>query len=132
MAEQVSISAHDAKVAAPYVLVVDDDRETRNIIRIALERVGYEIESAASAEDGLVILEQRRPDAIIVDLIMPGMSGDEFARRCMERWPGAPLIFVSGYDGEHLRSVGITQVVFIPKPISLHDLRTMLGQLLAR
>jgi CheY-like chemotaxis protein len=130
MAEEPKAQAGEPAANGAYVLVVDDDQETRNVIQTALERVGYEIRAAASAEEGLEILEERRPDAIIADLIMPGMSGDEFARRCVERWPGTPLVFVSGYDGEHLRSVGITQVVFIQKPISLNDLRTMLKQLL--
>jgi CheY-like chemotaxis protein len=63
---------------------------------------------------------------------MPGLSGDALARRVHERCPDTHLIFVSGFPAEQLRDLGVTQVVFLTKPISIRELREMLKRLLGR
>ncbi len=125
-------SSSDPDLPPPCVLVVDDDPNIRNLLRSALEAVGYEIETAGNGDDALVILGQRCPNALIADLIMPGVSGDELARRAHELCPNTHLIFMSGYPPDKLRSLGITQVVFMEKPIAMHALRTMLKNLMGR
>lgn len=62
----------------PRILVVDDEMYIRRIVRLVLEKAGYEVLQAATAADGLRVLKETRPDAITVDLIMPGMKGTEF------------------------------------------------------
>jgi CheY-like chemotaxis protein len=114
------------------VLVVDDDPATLRIMRVALERMGYEVAVAESGDAALPLLAQRCPDALVADLLMPGTSGEDLARLCREQCPDTHLVFVSGYDPEYLRTVGITQAVFMPKPLALRDLQGMLQQLLGR
>jgi CheY-like chemotaxis protein len=62
----------------PRILVVDDEMYIRRIVRLVLEKAGYEVLQASTAEEGLRILREVRPDALTVDLIMPGFKGTEF------------------------------------------------------
>lgn len=63
------------------ILVVEDDANDRHIVKTLLEHFGYNVLSAVNAFQGLGIAEREKPDAIVVDLHMPGMSGFDFARR---------------------------------------------------
>jgi CheY-like chemotaxis protein len=62
----------------PRILVVDDEMYIRRIIRLVLEKAGYEVLQASTAAEGLRILKDTKPDALTVDLIMPGFKGTEF------------------------------------------------------
>jgi CheY-like chemotaxis protein len=62
----------------PRILVVDDEMYIRRIVRLVLEKAGYEVLQASTADEGLRILREARPDALTVDLIMPGIKGTEF------------------------------------------------------
>lgn len=63
------------------ILVVEDDENDRHIVATFLEHFGYRVLTAVNAFQGLGIAEREKPDAIVVDLHMPGMSGFDFARR---------------------------------------------------
>ncbi|GHB45441.1 DNA-binding response regulator [Streptomyces viridiviolaceus] len=65
----------------PRVLIIEDDRAVREGLRLALRRQGHEVEAAATGEDGLARLRSFRPDAVILDLMLPGMPGLEVCRR---------------------------------------------------
>ncbi|NIM92313.1 MAG: response regulator [Anaerolineales bacterium] len=60
------------------ILVVDDELYIRRIIRLVLEQAGYVVLQASTSEEGLRILKEARPDALTVDLIMPGHKESEF------------------------------------------------------
>jgi len=79
------------------VLVVDDSLTTRMLERSILESAGYEVEVAASAEEALEKLPQRRYGLFLVDVEMPGMDGFEFVAktRAHPQQPGVPAILVS-------------------------------------
>ena len=62
----------------PRILVVDDEMYIRRIVRLVLEKAGYEVLQASTAAEGLRILREAHPDALTVDLIMPGITGTEF------------------------------------------------------
>jgi len=66
------------------VLVVDDHRFSRTVLTRILEAAGYDVATAESGERGLELMETTRPDALIVDVEMPGMSGIELCRRLRE------------------------------------------------
>jgi two-component system chemotaxis response regulator CheY len=76
--------------ASPRVLVVDDSGSFRVVVKVALQRWGYEVDEAASAEEACTLLDGHPPDLIVCDLNMPGMNGLAFVR--------------------HLRSVGHAQL----------------------
>jgi CheY-like chemotaxis protein len=112
------------------VLVVEDDPQMRKLLTGALESWGYETMAVGTGEAALEQLERRCPHILISDLILPGMSGEELARRCSARCPDTRLVFVSGYGGADLRDLGVSQVVYLPKPVRMASLRVTLQRLL--
>jgi CheY-like chemotaxis protein len=83
---------------AALVLVIDDDPDVRAFIVSALEEQGYRTRQASDGPEGLAQLELEKPDLVIVDFIMPGMSGAEVARLIRDRHPDQAVLFVSGYS----------------------------------
>src|SRR3954465_15738862 len=65
----------------PLVLLVDDDPQVREVVRINLEMEGYAVREAANAEDGLAALENEAPDLILLDVMMPQVDGRARFRR---------------------------------------------------
>lgn len=88
------------------ILVVDDDDVFRTYLRSLLEREGHTIVEAATAEDALALLGEERPDLIVLDIEMPGMSGLELLNRLRDRGR-VPAIVVSGHDSESERVLGL-------------------------
>lgn len=70
---------------SPLVLVVDDDAAMRAILRHLLEVEGCRVIDAENGADGLRQLAEHRPELVVTDLTMPGMSGEEFARQVRQR-----------------------------------------------
>ena len=83
----------------PPVLLVDDDSRMRELVRIELERAGYDVQEAGSAEEGLAAIETRKPELILVDVMMPHVDGWEMLRQVQERY-GAGSIPVLMFSGE--------------------------------
>src|SRR5210317_259849 len=79
------ISMMDAGLAVstnqPNVLVVDDEAAIRDMIQFALERAKMDVQTAADAQQALVRISEKRPDIILLDWMMPGVSGIELTRR---------------------------------------------------
>ncbi|HEX8820857.1 MAG TPA: response regulator, partial [Archangium sp.] len=86
----------------PYILVVDDDASHRTLICDALEEMGYRTEQAANGREALDLLEGDIPQAVLLDLRMPVMSGWGLldALKKMPRARGLPIIIISGYGFE--------------------------------
>jgi CheY-like chemotaxis protein len=80
------------------VLVIDDDPDVRAFIAAALEEQGYRVRQATDGQEGLAEVGREKPDLVIVDFIMPGMSGAEVANRIRSKLPDQPVLFVSGYS----------------------------------
>ena len=66
--------------APPLVLVVDDVADTRRLMRRVLERAGIRVTEAATGEDAIEAIARDRPDLVVLDLRLPGISGFEVAR----------------------------------------------------
>jgi CheY-like chemotaxis protein len=78
------------------LLCVDDDLETLKLRKLLLESSGYSVATANSGESALRVLEQGTNfDLVLLDFLMPGMNGDELARRLREQYPELPLVAVS-------------------------------------
>ncbi|MDP9162921.1 MAG: PAS domain-containing protein [Pseudomonadota bacterium] len=80
------------------VVVIDDDPDVRGFIVGALEELGYTVAEAADGASGTDLVERVRPDVVVLDYVMPGMSGAEVAATILSRRPGQPILFVSGYS----------------------------------
>jgi nitrogen-specific signal transduction histidine kinase/ActR/RegA family two-component response regulator len=80
------------------VLVIDDDPDVRAFIVATLEEQGYRVRAASDGEQGLTELGRERPDLVVLDFIMPGLSGAEVASRILAKAADQPILFVSGYS----------------------------------
>jgi len=85
------------------LLLVEDNQDTRELFVNSLTMMGYEIESAVSAEEGLELLREYRPELIISDIALPGMDGYEFLRRVrhLPELADVPAFAVTGHGQEH-------------------------------
>jgi PAS domain S-box-containing protein len=80
------------------VLVIDDDPDVRGFIVGSLQEDGYNVREASEGMEGLRLVADEPPDLVILDFIMPGMSGADVANRIFAMHPGQPILFVSGYS----------------------------------
>ena len=104
------------------VLVVDDDLDVCTIIQDVLESEGCQVTVAHNGVEALQVLEQHRPDIILLDLMMPVMDGWEVLARLKNqpRWQGIPVVVVSA----NLRSRRPAEpaVAALPKPFDITEL----------
>ena len=96
----VDDEAHDRPGAAGgnSILVIDDDPDVRGFIVASLEEQGYRVREAGDGHQGLAAIAQEKPDLVVLDFIMPGMSGAEVAARILADYPEQAILFVSGYS----------------------------------
>ena len=80
------------------ILVIDDDPDVRGFIVNSLEEQGYRVREASDGREGLAALEREVPDLVVLDFIMPGLSGADVARQIRAKRPEQPILFVSGYS----------------------------------
>ncbi|MFL6754870.1 MAG: PAS domain-containing protein [Sphingomicrobium sp.] len=80
------------------VLVIDDDPDVRGFMVASLEEQGYRVRDASDGREGLAAIERETPDLVVLDFIMPGLSGAEVARQIRAKRPEQPILFVSGYS----------------------------------
>src|SRR3712207_221286 len=85
-----------AETTGPRVLIVDDDAGMRAFVRASLEGEGFDVREAASAREGLALLEDEPLDLILLDVMMPGMDGWEMLQRVQDRHGAIPVIMFSG------------------------------------
>jgi CheY-like chemotaxis protein len=92
------------------VLIVDDEPLVLKVVSIVLERNGYGVLTAENPEQALSLCtESSTVDLLLVDLIMPGMTGTEFVPRCLQQFKTPPqYLFMSGYNDAALVEQGVT------------------------
>ena len=107
-----------------YILVVDDDASHRTLICDALEEMGYRTKQAANGREALDSLEVDIPQAVLLDLRMPVMSGWGLldALKKMPRARGLPIIIISGYGFEWEAEL-VGAAGYISKPVDLDKVR---------
>ncbi len=103
---------------AIHVLVVDDDTHLRQLMRRALERVGFEI---TTAEDGAVALDNMQrelPDVVVTDLEMPNTDGVEMLKQIRSNWGLIPVIVLTGFPDTEImwRAMKYSPITLLPKP----------------
>ncbi len=108
------------------VLVVDDEDSVRQLVQTGLERYDFQVLSAPSGAKGLELFNECRSqlDLLIVDLIMPQMSGVEMIAAVRETDPNLPILVMSGYGRSMARSAmaDLGDVAFLQKPFLVSDL----------
>lgn len=81
----------------PAILIIDDERAIRNVLKDILGNEGYQVEEAADGEDGFKKLKAGRFDAVLCDIKMPKLDGIEFLQKAREEVPDVPVIMISGH-----------------------------------
>jgi CheY-like chemotaxis protein len=114
----------------PVILAVDDERDALDFLRLALAGVGYDFIEASSGAQALEIIEQHRPDLLIADVMMPGMTGLELCAQLRLRndTQNIPIILYSAYPMRH-SNVGLYDRAFV-KPADLDELLAAISTLL--
>jgi len=115
------------------ILVVDDEPQIRRSLQVNLERSGYAVETVESGEGALNSFRNRRPDVVILDLIMPGMGGVAVVRRIRES-STVPIIVLSAM-GEESRKVEALELGaddYMTKPFGMDELLARMRSLLRR
>ncbi len=105
------------------IYVVDDEKNIRQIIRSYLEKEGYTVSEFENGEDALAGFNSAMPDMLIIDIMMPGMSGFELCNEIRKK-ANVPIIIVSARDEELDRILGIEMGAddYIPKPFSPREM----------
>ena len=121
---------------AKRVLVVEDDPEPREFLVSELERAGFLVLEAASGQDGLEKARRFTPDVVVLDLMLPQLSGFGLARavRSLDRAREIALVAVSGLASEAMRKEALSAGcdVFLSKPIAAALVVEQVQRLLAR
>jgi signal transduction histidine kinase/CheY-like chemotaxis protein len=123
-AQEVRDDADVGQLPQPHgtVLVVDDDRDVRELTIACLESVGYRVLFADSGRAALDIIGGNTPvDVLLLDIAMPEMNGPEAARAILSKRPSLPIIYMTGYVGS-TRLHGNEQQRLIKKPFTVADL----------
>ncbi|MFZ9987392.1 MAG: response regulator transcription factor [Candidatus Nanopelagicales bacterium] len=104
----------------PLILVVEDEPPIADVLRLYLERSGYDVVVAADGPGGLAAVHERHPDAVILDVGLPGMDGTEICRRMRAAGDWTPVLFCTARDDEIDRVLGLEMGAddYITKPFS--------------
>lgn len=116
------------------VLVVDDDRKLRDMLRRALEGAGFEVETAEDGGHALASVSAKAPDLIVLDVLMPGVDGLGVARRLRDRGDATPILMLTARDSVPDRVQGLDAGAddYLVKPFSLEELLARVRALLRR
>src|SRR5215469_18713482 len=108
------------------VLIVDDETQIRRLLRVCLERNGYQVVEAASGEEGIDQAIRHQPDLVLLDLGLPDIDGVTVLKRIRE-WSQVPVLIVSvrGREDDKIKALDSGANDYITKPFST-------GELLAR
>lgn len=123
-------------MAGKKVLIVDDEAPIREMIAVALEMAGYQCLEAANAQDAHTMVIDQRPDMLLLDWMLPGTSGVEFARRLKrdENTAELPIIMLTAKGEEENKVQGLESGAddYITKPFSPRELVARLKAVLRR
>ena len=116
------------------ILVVDDDRKLREMLRRALEGAGFEVVTAEDGGRALAAVAARAPDAIVLDVLMPGVDGLGVARRLRERGDFVPILMLTARDAVPDRVAGLEAGAddYLVKPFALDELIARVRAMLRR
>ena len=122
--EEVFRAEADAEGPHQRILVVDDDEAVRRFIVECLQSLGYNVDEAAGGEAALRQLQQVRPDLMIVDYAMPGMTGVDVVIQARSTEPALPIIMATGYADMEAVDRVMPPENLLRKPFRLSELAT--------
>ena len=116
------------------VLVTDDDRAVREALERALQLAGYEVELASDGDSALAAIERRTPDAVVLDIMMPGLDGLDVTRRLRRGGNRIPILLLPARDavGDRVEGLDAGADDYLSKPFALEELLARIRALLRR
>jgi len=122
--------------AAARILVVEDEPAIRELIAVSLARAGHQVQRAGDAQEAYVLVREALPDLILLDWMLPGMSGVDLARRLRAEPKSreVPIIMLTARSGEQDRIVGLESGAddYVTKPFSPRELLARIAAVLRR
>lgn len=116
------------------ILVADDKASSRELVKAILENLGYEVEEAQDGIEALEAIRNSRPDLVLLDFQMPGLTGHEVMARLRddERFADLPVVALtaSAMSGDRDKALAAGFTSYLAKPVSLVTLRSEIRRLL--
>jgi DNA-binding response OmpR family regulator len=117
------------------ILVVEDFDDVRRMLKILLESEKFRVLEAATGSEALEVIKDKHPDAILMDLALPGIDGFETIRRirAIDGFQNTPIIVLSAYIGVSTYETALRagSNYFMAKPIDFDDLTALLKEILS-
>jgi len=115
------------------VLVVDDEPQILHALETTLRGAGYEVTTAGTGEQALILAATRPPDAVVLDLVLPGKSGVEVARE-LRTWMTTPILILSavGDEADKVDALDAGADDYVTKPFGIDELLARLRAVLRR
>ena len=109
--------------ASPLVLIVEDNVDQRDLLRLNFERAGCRVQLAETAEAATIAYRETAPDLAVIDLILPGMAGEALIEQMRRECPGCAIVVTSVLDpADFPRSDGV-----LPKPFTRAQVEDVLA-----
>jgi two-component system, OmpR family, alkaline phosphatase synthesis response regulator PhoP len=115
-----------------HVLIVDDEPNIVLSLEFLLQQQGYEVSIARDGEAALAAAEERQPDLVVLDVMLPGLDGFEVCRRLRERSASLRILLLTarGRDVERVRGLEEGADAYVTKPFSTRELMKTVAELL--
>ncbi|HTD06691.1 response regulator [Undibacterium sp.] len=110
------------------ILVVEDNRNLKDMLCDMLELLGHAAQGAADAEEAIALSEQHIFDVLLTDVSLPGISGIALAKQLLVKQPGLHVVFASGYGVQMVQHIKFKSRV-LPKPYDVEQIQQLLAEL---
>ncbi len=129
---QVSSSSNPSAIHE--ILIIEDETSVRELLRTALEKRGYAVRAAKDGEEGFSAVQQKNPDLIICDVMMPGDDGFSVCQRIRQAGIKIPFLFLTGKKQTESMVMGLQMGAddYLVKPFDLRELDARIQVLLRR
>ena len=125
-----------AAATRPYALIVEDEPALVELIRYNLIKEGYEVSTAQDGEEALLLIEERQPDIVLLDWMLPKLAGIEVARRLRSKSTtrNLPIIMLTARaeESDRIRGLDIGADDYMTKPFSMSELTARLRAVMRR
>ncbi len=120
----------------PHILVVEDDDSLATLLQYNLQKEGYEVRLAGDGEEALLLVDERLPDLIVLDWMLPKVSGIEVCRRLRQRneTRNVPIVMLTarGEESDRIRGLDTGADDYVIKPFSMTELAARIRAVLRR